>query len=111
MKFLEQIPAKKDADAGSGYGNAPGEHGGLGLAEVELSLEVLWQENYEAGDDDELHAGAHAGHHVDLVGEEIPGGAGDVLDVLAVVIVLLELWTMIFKLRIFSRRDSPVQEI
>ena len=93
MKFLEQIPAEKDADAGSGYGNAPGEHGGLGLAEVELSLEVLWQENYEAGDDDELHAGAHAGHHVDLVGEEIPGGAGDVLDVLAVVVVLLDMST------------------
>ena len=58
------------------------------LAEIELSLEVLWQENDEAGDDDELHAGAHAGHHVDLVGEEVPRGAGDVLDVLPVVVVL-----------------------
>ena len=108
---LEQVAAEKDADAGAGDGDAAGEHGRLRLAEVELSLEVLWQENDEAGDDDELHAGAHAGHHVDLVGEQVPCGAGDVLDVLAVVVVLLELWTMIFKLRIFSRRDYPVQRI
>ena len=85
---LEEISAEEDADAGAGDCYAAGEHGGLGLAEIELSLEVLWQENDEAGDDDELHAGAHAGHHVDLVGEEVPRGAGDVLDVLPVVVVL-----------------------
>ena len=91
MHPLEQIAAEKYAYACSRDGDAPGEHGGFGLAEIELRLEVLWQENDETGNDDELHASAHAGHHVDLVGEEIPGGAGDVLDVLTIVVVLLDI--------------------
>ena len=84
LEPLQDVPAEEDADARAGDGDAAREHGGHALGEVELGLEVLGQEDDEAGDDDELHAGAEAGDDVDLVGEELPGGARDVLYVFAV---------------------------
>jgi len=87
LKPLQDVAAHEDADAGAGDGNAAGEHAGHALGQIELGLQVLGQEDDEAGHDDELHAGPEAGHDVDLVGEELPHRLRDVLDVLAVVVL------------------------
>ena len=59
-------PPEEDPDACARDGDAPREHGRRGLAQVELGLQVLGQEDDEAGHDDQLHASAQAGHDVDL---------------------------------------------
>ena len=89
LESLEDVSSQEDPDAGTGDGDAPGEHAGRALAQVELGLEVLRKEDDEAGDDDELHAGAETSHDVDLVGKELPGGSGYVLDVLPVAVVVV----------------------
>lgn len=81
---LKDVATQEDANAGSRNGNAPRERAGHALAQVELGLQVLGQEEDEARDNDELHAGTQASDDVDLVGQELPGGPGDVLDVLAI---------------------------
>ena len=62
---------------------------GLRLAEVELRLQVLGQEDDEAGHDDQLHAGTEAGGEVHPVGQQLPDTGRQVRQVLPVVLHLL----------------------
>ena len=54
-----------------------------------LSVWFLGQEDDEARDNNEFHAGAEAGHQEDPVGHQFPDAAGQVLEVLAVVLLHL----------------------
>ena len=89
LQPFEDVPAQEDADASPRNGDAARVHAGAALAQVKLSLQVFGQEHDEPADDDQLHAGAQTGDDVDLVGQQSPSGARNVLDVLAVSVALI----------------------
>lgn len=78
LEALEEAAAEEDADAGTGYGDRAGEDARLTLAEAELRLEVLGQEDDEARDDHQLHTGTEARHHVHRIAHEPPHASWNV---------------------------------
>ena len=52
LQSFQYVSAHKDADTRPGNGDTAREHAGLALGQVELSLQVLGQEDDEPGDDD-----------------------------------------------------------
>ena len=91
LQLLEDVSAEDDADACAGDGGAAGQHARLGLAQVELGLEILGQEHDEAGHDDELAAGAQARHQEYPVGYEFPNAFWQVGQIFAIILDLLTL--------------------
>ena len=65
--------------------NIPIHAPGIAIPPVNILAVLLLKLNCVSND--ELHACTETGDHVDLVCEEFPGGSGNVLDVLAVVVV------------------------